>query len=87
MQLLLDNFNAQAALGVMCRDLLSISWDGALYDCDFNQMLELGLAGKRQTIFDIQSFEQIADQPIALANHCYGCTAGSGSSCSGAVVA
>ncbi len=85
MQVLLDAFNPQAALGVMCRNLLSVSWDGQLYDCDFNQALELPLGGRQRTLWDIDSFSQIERQPIAFANHCYGCTAGAGSSCSGAL--
>lgn len=85
MQLLLDSFNPQAALGVMCRNLLSVGWDGQLYDCDFNQALELSLGGRRRTLWDIDSLTDIEREPIALANHCYGCAAGAGSSCSGAL--
>ena len=84
-QLLVDNFNPQAAAHIMCRDIVSISWEGKLYDCDFNQMLELPVAS-RQTVFDIDNFETMADMPIQTRNHCYACTAGAGSSCSGALV-
>lgn len=85
MQTLLDAFNPQAAEGVMCRNLLSVGWDGQLYDCDFNQALELPLGGKRKTLWDIESLDQTNYEPIAFRNHCYGCTAGAGSSCGGAL--
>jgi radical SAM/Cys-rich protein len=86
LDLLVANFNPRAALGVMCRNLISISWDGGIYDCDFNQMLELPLGGKKRTIWDITSFEELAKEEINFANHCYGCTAGAGSSCSGTLI-
>lgn len=85
MELLTNNFKIQAALGVMCRTLVSVSWDGYLYDCDFNQMLNLGLNGKKKTLWDIENFNEIERESMALSNHCYGCTAGAGSSCSGAL--
>ena len=85
MELLVERFNPHAAVGIMCRDLLSVSWDGALYDCDFNQMLELPLKGARKTIWDIASFEEVSGRPIAFADHCYACTAGAGSSCTGSL--
>jgi radical SAM/Cys-rich protein len=78
-------FNPAAAAGVMCRTLLSVGWDGTLYDCDFNQMLDLPLAGKRRHIRDFDPAE-LAGRAIALGPHCFGCTAGAGSSCGGAVV-
>lgn len=88
MRLLAENFNPVAAQHVMCRSLISISWDGVLYDCDFNQMLEIPIgAAERQTIWDIESLTQFMDQRIAVADHCYGCTAGAGSSCGGTIVA
>ena len=80
MQKLLAAFNPRAVAGVMCRDTLSVGWDGQLYDCDFNQMLELALPG---TILDADP-AQLASRAIRTAAHCYGCTAGSGSSCGGA---
>ncbi len=86
MQLLVDHFNPRAVEGVMCRSLVSVGYDGALYDCDFNQMLDLGLAGERRTIWDIERLDQIRAGPIATGDHCYGCTAGAGSSCGGAVL-
>lgn len=85
MTLLINGFNKQAAQGVMCRDQISISWDGFIYDCDFNQMLSLPVGNRRQSIWDIDSFEDFHSGSITFANHCYGCTAGSGSSCSGAL--
>lgn len=85
MQTLLDAFNPQAALGVMCRNQLSVDWRGYLYDCDFNQALELPLGGKRRSVWDIDALSDIEHERIAFASHCYGCTAGAGSSCGGAL--
>lgn len=86
---LANAFNPAAAAGVMCRGTLSVGWDGTLYDCDFNQMLELPLAAPApRTIFDLAGeggFEALASREIVLGAHCYGCTAGAGSSCGGAV--
>ncbi|MFE8032452.1 arsenosugar biosynthesis radical SAM (seleno)protein ArsS [Thiohalocapsa marina] len=72
---------------VMCRDLISVDWRGYLYDCDFNQMLDLGLDdghGQRVHLRDLL-IDTLPGQPIRVADHCYGCTAGQGSSCSGAL--
>jgi len=69
---------------VMCRSLLSIDWQGYAYDCDFNQMLELPLGGRRTHISALAA-DGLAGQAIAVADHCYGCTAGQGSSCGGAL--
>jgi len=78
-------FNPQAALGVMCRTMLSVGWEGQLYDCDFNQMLDLGLApGQARHIRDFDP-AALADRRIVTGQHCYGCTAGSGSGCQGAI--
>lgn len=85
MQLLIDNFNPQAAQAVMCLELVSISWDGKIYDCDFNQMLEIPLNWKERTLWDIESFSEI-EPDIAVQDHCFGCTAGAGSSCGGALL-
>jgi radical SAM/Cys-rich protein len=78
-------YNPTAAASVMCRTTLSVGWDGALYDCDFNQMLEIPVTGGRR----IQDFDEaaLARREIAIAEHCYGCTAGAGSSCTGATAA
>lgn len=88
MSLLVQNFNPAAAEGVMCRDLISIGWDGRVFDCDFNQQLDmpvLGNGGKPMTVFDVESLDQLTGSDIRLCNHCWGCTAGSGSSCQGAL--
>jgi radical SAM/Cys-rich protein len=83
MELLLSNFNPSAVDGVMCKTLLSVGYDGVLYDCDFNQMLELSLSPNSKSIWDLQSFTDFKNNDITLGNHCFGCTAGSGSSCGG----
>ncbi len=77
-------FNPAAVEGLMCRSTLSVGWDGRLYDCDFNQMLDIGTADEApQTIFDATP-ELLASRRIAVGPHCFGCTAGAGSSCGGA---
>lgn len=79
-------FNPLAAGEVMCREMLSISWEGHVFDCDFNQMLGMPATGKQPpTVWNIKSFTDFLNQRIAVADHCYGCTAGAGSSCGGAV--
>lgn len=88
MRLLETNFNAATLDHVMCRNLVSVGWDGSLYDCDFNQMLDLPLrdaAGRRLNIESL-SIEHIERREIMIGNHCYACTAGPGSSCGGALV-
>jgi radical SAM/Cys-rich protein len=85
MERLANAFNPAAAAGVMCRYTISVGWDGALYDCDFNQMLDLPLnhgAPRHLRDFDPAKLHR---RRIVTGNHCYGCTAGSGSSCGGAV--
>ena len=85
MERLANAFNPAAAAGVMCRYTLSVGWDGRLYDCDFNQMLDLPVGhGGPAHIRDFD-FVQLRQRQIVTRNHCYGCTAGSGSSCGGAV--
>lgn len=83
MEKLVQSFNPAAAAGVMCRNTISVSWDGELFDCDFNQML--GLPVKSKNVKNLNDFSEIglADRRIATHQHCYGCTAGSGSSCGG----
>lgn len=81
---LVDAFNPSAAHNVMCRNTISVSWDGYLYDCDFNQMLELKVNSKVQHISDYNE-DLLNDRDIIISQHCYGCTAGAGSSCQGAV--
>lgn len=85
MERLANAFNPAAAAGVMCRSTLSVSWDGRLYDCDFNQMLDLPVdQGAPAHIRDFDP-AQLHHRRIVTRNHCYGCTAGSGSSCGGRV--
>jgi len=81
---LANAFNPTAARSVMCRNTISVGWDGFLYDCDFNQMLELKVATKGQHIQDFNVAE-LEKRSIILNQHCYGCTAGAGSSCGGSV--
>jgi len=84
MDRLVASFNPAAVDGLMCRSTLSVGWDGRLYDCDFNQMLDIGNdAEAPQTIFDATP-ASLAGRRIAVGPHCFGCTAGAGSSCGGA---
>lgn len=85
MEKLISAFNPAAAAGVMCRNTVSIGWDGFLYDCDFNQMLELKVETDSPHIKDWNS-HQLLNRDIVINNHCFGCTAGAGSSCGGATV-
>ncbi len=84
MSLLVRSFNPAAAAGLMCKNTLSVGYDGALYDCDFNQML--GLTVDTSAPAHIRNFDAAALQrrPIVVDRHCFGCTAGAGSSCGGA---
>ncbi len=83
---LVGAFNPTAVAGLMCRTTLSVGWDGRLHDCDFNQMLDLGLAkGVPRTIQEF-NYEPLARREILTATHCFGCTAGLGSGCQGATV-
>lgn len=84
--LLAGAFNPTTVPGLMCRHLVSVGWDGRLHDCDFNQMLDLAPpAGAPQHLDDFGSSEDWAGRPITTRNHCFGCTAGAGSSCGGAL--
>jgi radical SAM/Cys-rich protein len=82
---LVEAFNPAAVNNVMCTNTLSVSWDGWLYDCDFNQMLELKVDSPVQHISDFNK-ELLNKRTICISQHCYGCTAGAGSSCQGTVV-
>ncbi len=87
MKLLRDNYEPANLEGVMCRGLVSVDWQGYLYDCDFNQMLGLRISrdgGDPARVSDLLT-ERFVDHTIRVADHCYGCTAGQGSSCSGAL--
>jgi len=80
MELLVRHFNASNVDNLMCRNLLSINYDGAIFDCDFNQQLALPLRSQSKTVFEIDSCDDLLDSPINTDNHCYGCAAGKGSS-------
>jgi radical SAM/Cys-rich protein len=84
MEKLISSFNPVAAAGVMCRNTLSIGWDGYLYDCDFNQMLDLKVEAKSHHHISNWDVNVLAKRSIVVNNHCFGCTAGAGSSCGGA---
>ena len=86
MDKLIAAYNPAAAAGVMCRTTLSVGWDGRLFDCDFNQMLELGVAPDLPHHIRDFDMARLADRRIVTGSHCYGCTAGSGSGCQGAIV-
>ena len=84
MTTLVDAYNPVAVQNVMCTNTISVSWDGFLYDCDFNQMLNLKVASNVQHISDYHE-ELLQNRNIVINQHCYGCTAGAGSSCQGVV--
>lgn len=85
--LLVNHFNPRTVPNLMCRSLISVGWDGKLYDCDFNQMLELPMASMNGTlgltIWELDSFSGLSGRRIKTGSHCFGCTAGAGSSCGG----
>lgn len=85
MESLIQAFNPATIDNLMCRNTISVSWDGYLYDCDFNQMLDLKVASAKNHINDFNP-EALAERSIAVNQHCYGCTAGSGSSCGGELI-
>jgi radical SAM/Cys-rich protein len=87
MKLLRDNFSEANLFGLMCRSLLSVDWQGYVYDCDFNQMLDMPLlaSDRRRHISDLLSDLNPQGWPITTGEHCFGCTAGQGSSCGGAL--
>ena len=87
MELLVASFNPSTVHGLMCRNTLSISWDGTVYDCDFNQMLELDArvdGGRSLHVSELRT-ELLERREIMTGRHCFGCTAGAGSSCGGAL--
>lgn len=88
-KLLIENFNPATVAGLMCRNTLNVGYDGTLYDCDFNQALEMPLCEPRTKralrLDDLDAVSRLDGNPIATAAHCFGCTAGSGSSCGGAL--
>ncbi len=85
MESLVEAFNPATINGLMCRNTISISWDGHIYDCDFNQMLDLKVASKSTHISNFD-MDALANRDIVTNQHCYGCTAGAGSSCGGELV-
>lgn len=84
MEKLITSFNPAAAAGVMCRNTISIGWDGSLYDCDFNQMLEMETNHGAPSHIKDFDLEALNSREISINQHCFGCTAGAGSSCGGA---
>jgi len=85
LRLLKENFAAANLDTVMCRNLVSVGWQGFLFDCDFNQQLELAISGQGRPHLRDLLLQDLHDHPIQVAGHCYGCTAGQGSSCGGAL--
>jgi hypothetical protein len=86
MELLVANFNPATIPALMCRTTLSVGWDGTLYDCDFNQMLEKPAGFTEASLASaaaLASLAAVEGGAIATGRHCFGCTAGSGSSCGG----
>lgn len=88
MELLVNSFNPSTLDGLMCRNMLSISWDGRLFDCDFNQMLDMSILGPGGEPLTVRDFDDaaLAERPVDTGRHCFGCTAGTGSSCGGSVL-
>lgn len=84
--LLAENFNPATVEGLMCRSHVSVDWTGHIADCDFNQMLGMDLEGRPSSVWEIASLDDLAGRPVATGPHCFGCTAGAGSSCGGALV-
>jgi radical SAM/Cys-rich protein len=86
MRLLIDNFNPATIDGLMCRNTISVGWRGEVYDCDFNQQLEMQWEnGRRFFLWDVDP-DKIDNREIMTGDHCFGCTAGAGSTCGGAIV-
>ncbi|MEL7401782.1 MAG: DUF3641 domain-containing protein, partial [Pseudomonadota bacterium] len=93
LRLLKDNFSEGNLAAVMCKQLLSVDWQGRVFDCDFNQMLDWPSRLQRDSIASDRRYHYLRDlmevaleeQPIVIGEHCYGCTAGQGSSCGGAL--
>ena len=83
METLIESYNPSAASGVMCRNTISVGWDGQLYDCDFNQMLGM----KLEQTDHIAKFDRdtLLQREIQLDQHCFGCTSGCGSTCGGSI--
>lgn len=87
LKLLRDNFNPATVSNLMCRDTISVGWEGDVFDCDFNQMMKMPVTdenGEPTFLWDLE-LDSFSKTPILTANHCFGCTAGSGSSCGGSL--
>ncbi len=86
LEVLVEAFNPATVEGLMCRDTINVDWEGGIYDCDFNQMLKLQLrqGGERLNLWDVTP-EELEGRVIATGEHCFGCTAGAGSTCGGAI--
>ena len=84
METLVSRFNPNATKELMCKNTISVSWEGYIYDCDFNQMLDLKINSKKNTVFTCK-IQGLVDKKIQVSQHCYGCTAGAGSSCQGTI--
>lgn len=80
MNLLVSSFNPKSWKGLMCRNSVSVDHTGAIFDCDFNQQLGLKISCRNKNVFDAGSFSEFDQSEITFDNHCYGCTAGQGSS-------
>jgi len=86
MELLINSFNSKAVDSLMCKTLVSVSYNGQLFNCDFNQMVDLPIGNTKKSIWDIETFDNVfEDENVSVANHCFACTAGAGSSCGGAL--
>jgi len=87
LNVLVSSFNASTVAGLMCRNTLSVGWDGRVYDCDFNQMLDLPARARDGSEFHVRDLTAaaLAARTVVTARHCFGCTAGAGSSCGGAI--
>jgi len=87
MELLVGSFNpAAAGDGLMCRSTVSVGWHGGVYDCDFNNQLDLRVSGSAKTVFELETLDELTDDSIVVRSHCFGCTAGNGSGCQGSTV-
>jgi radical SAM/Cys-rich protein len=85
LSLLVNHFNPETVPELMCRSLVSVGYDGRLHDCDFNQMLDLSIGGGAHSIWDVGDLSVLEGNSVATSTHCFGCTAGAGSSCGGAL--
>jgi radical SAM/Cys-rich protein len=85
LSLLVNHFNPETLPELMCRSLVSVGYDGRLHDCDFNQMLDLPIGGGARSIWDVDDLTKLEGDSVTTSAHCFGCTAGSGSSCGGAL--